>query len=45
MFFMKLQYSQKTENKLKVYPESMYIPQRVSKVTIPVTNKYGKLKI
>ena len=27
MFFMKLQYSQKTENKLKACPESMYLPQ------------------
>ena len=23
----------------------MYIPQKVSKVTIPITNKYGKLKV
>ena len=42
---MKLRYSQKTENKLKVYPESMYIPQKVSEVVIPITNKYGKLKV
>ena len=35
----------KTENKLKVCPESMYIPQKVSEVTIPITNKYGKLKV
>ena len=42
---MKLQYSKKTENKLKVCPESMYIPPKVPEVTIPVTNKYGKLKI
>ena len=42
---MKLRYSQKTENKLKVCPESMHIPQKVSKVTISVTNKYGKLKV
>ena len=27
---MKLQCSQKTENKLKVCPESMYIPPKVS---------------
>ena len=26
---MKLQYSQKTENKLKVCPESMYMPPKV----------------
>ena len=45
MFFIKLHYSQKTENKLKVCPESMYIPQKVSEVTIPITNKYGKLKV
>ena len=38
---MKLQYSQKTENKLKVCPESMYIPQKVS----AVTKKYSKLKV
>ena len=42
---MKLQYSQKTENKLKVCPESMYIPQKVSEVTISITNKYGKSKV
>ena len=42
---MKLWYSQKTESKLKVYLESMYIPQKVSEVLIPVTNKYGKLKV
>ena len=42
---MKLRYSPKTENKLKVCPESMYIPQKVSEVTIPITNKYGKLKV
>ena len=42
---MKLWYSQKTENKLKVCPESMYIPQKVSEVSIPITNKYGKLKV
>ena len=41
---MKLQYSQKAENKLKVCPESMYMPQKVSEVTIPIRNKYGKLK-
>ena len=23
----------------------MYIPQKVSKVTIPITNKYAKLKV
>ena len=23
----------------------MYIPQKVSEVTIPITNKYGKLKV
>ena len=23
----------------------MYIPQKVSSVTIPITNKYGKLKV
>ena len=38
MFFIKLHYSQKTENKLKVCPESM-LPQKVSEVTIPITNK------
>ena len=38
---MMLQYSQKTENKLKVCPESMYIPQKVS----AVTKKYSKLKV
>ena len=42
---MKFQYSQKTENKIKVCLESMYIPQKVSEVTIPITNKYGKLKV
>ena len=42
---MKLQYSKKTENKLKVCPESMYIPPKVPEVTIPITNKYGKLKV
>ena len=42
---MKLQYSQKTENKLKVWPESMYIPPKVSEVTISITNKYCKLKV
>ena len=42
---MKLWYSRKTESKLKVCPESMYIPQKVSEVTIPITNKYGKLKV
>ena len=36
---MKLQYSQKTENKLKVCLESMYIPPKVYEVTIPITNK------
>ena len=43
---MKLQYRlvKKTENKLKVCPKSMYIPQKVSEVTIPIANKYGKLK-
>ena len=25
--------------------ESMYIPQKVSEVTFPVTNKYDKLKV
>ena len=40
-----IQTSQKTENKLKVHPKSMYIPQKVSEVTIPITNKYGKLKV
>ena len=42
---MKVQYSQKTEKKLKVLvcTESMYI-QKVSAVTIPVTNKSGNLK-
>ena len=40
-----IQTSQKTENKLKVCPKSMYIPQKVSEVTIPITNKYGKLKV
>ena len=42
---MQLRYSQKTENKLKVCQESMYIPQKVSEVTISITNKYGKLKV
>ena len=42
---MKLWYSQKTESKLKVCPESMYIPQIVSEITIPITNKHGKLKV
>ena len=42
---MKLQYSQKSENKLKVCPESMYIPPKVPEGTIPITNKYGKLKV
>ena len=42
---MKLQYSQKTENKLKVCPESMYIPPKVSEVIIPIRSKYGKLKV
>ena len=42
---MKLWYSQKTESKLKVGPESMYIPQNVSEVSIPITNKYGQLKV
>ena len=42
---MKLHYSQKTENKLKVCPESMYIPQKVSEVTIPITFKNAKLKV
>ena len=42
---MKLQYGQKTENKLRVCSESMYIPQKVSEVTIAITNKYGKLKV
>ena len=42
---MKLWYSQKTENKLNVCPESMYMPQKVSEVTISITNKYGKLKV
>ena len=37
--------SQKTEIKLKVYPKSMYIPQKVPEVLIPITNKYGKLKV
>ena len=39
---MKLRYSQKTEKKVKVCPENMYIPQKVSEVTIPITDKYGK---
>ena len=42
---MKFWYSQKTENKLKVCPESMYIPQKVSEVSIPITKKYDKLKV
>ena len=37
--------SQKTENKQKVCPKSMYIQQKVSEVTMPITNKYGKLKV
>ena len=37
--------SQKTEKKLKVLPKAMYIPQKWSEVTIPMTNKYGKLKV
>ena len=28
--------------RLKVCPKSMYIPQKVSEVTIPIRNKYGK---
>ena len=40
-----IQTSQKTENKLKVCPKGMYIPQKVSEVTVPITNKYGKLKV
>ena len=40
-----VQTSQKTENKLKVCPKSMYIPQKVSEVSIPITNKYGKVKV
>ena len=39
------QYCQKTENKLKLCPKRMYIPQKESEVTIPITNKYGKLKV
>ena len=35
---------QKTENKLKICPESMYIPPKISEVTIPITNKYGNIK-
>ena len=44
---MKLQYRlvKKLKNKLKVCPKSMYISQKVSEVTIPITNKYGKLKV
>ena len=44
---MKLQYRlvKKTENKLKVCPKSIYIPQKESEVTIPITNKYRKLKV
>ena len=44
---MKLQYSQKTEKKAcpEVCPESMHIPKKVSEVTIPIKNKYGKLKV
>ena len=42
---MKLRCSKKAEKKLKVCPESVYIPQKVSEVTIPITNKYGKLKV
>ena len=42
---MKLRYSQKTENKLKVCQESIYMPQKVSEFTIPITNKYGKSKV
>ena len=30
---------------LRVCPKSMYIPQKVSEVTIPITNKYGKIKV
>ena len=41
---MKLHYSQKTENKLKVCPDGM-LPRKVSEVTIPITNKYGKLRV
>ena len=40
-----LQYSQKTESKLKVCPESMYIPEKVYEVTIPLTYKHGKFKV
>ena len=42
---MKLRYGQKAESKLKVCPESMYVPQKVSEVAIPIINKYGKLKV
>ena len=44
---MKLQYRlvKKLKKKLKVCPKSMYIPQKVSEVTIPITNKYGKIKV
>ena len=38
---MKLQCCKKTESKLKVCPERMYIPQKVPEVTIPITNKYN----
>ena len=44
--FMKLQY--RVVKKLKTaksMSKSMYIPQKVSEVTIPITNKYGKLKV
>ena len=37
--------SEKTESKLKGCPKSMYIPEKVSEVTISITNKYGKLKV
>ena len=44
---MKLQYRlvEKTENKLKVCPKCMYIPQKASEVTIPITNKYSQSKV
>ena len=42
MFFMKLQYSQTTVNRLKVCPESVYHEKYVN---FPITTETGKLKV
>ena len=39
---MKLQDSQKTENRLKVYPEKVYHEKYMK---FPITNKTDKLKV